>query len=368
MSEPALIVSQSGRITDGLPALASAQGYEPVETLVTDRPEDGKHYLSPATVEDVEQHSSAIDSASLSLVVDGTLHPGQVVDLQARLPSVSVRDTRGAVWERLGGANPVAAARFELRQARVARRAAAGAQRDDATRSPTGTSGRLSSRDRQTQERRAALQQRQEAARKRVETGYTDVDGHVVLLGRVAAPTTDVWAELTHEDGTPEAGRPAQPTTTTTTLGPHTLAVTDTPGVPGDSGFPDWVTAAVPGLTAALERATCVLGVGENCESLGTAVEAQFDATWWSLESATAEAARDALRDVLETAEYALRLPYDDAAHALVSELHDEAAVHATEYDDAIYLRVEVARTAASELRRRTAAVGGAVEALDVSE
>jgi hypothetical protein len=367
MNEPALVVSQSGGVTDGLVSLVSARGYEPVTTLVTDRPEHGEYYLSPATVERIEQRSAGSEQEPL-VVVDGAFHPGQAVDLGTRLRSVTLRDKRSAVWEHLSESNPVAAARFELRKARLERREAAKTQRDGATQSPSGTSGHLAARDQQVQQCQARLETRQKTARQRVRTGYAGVDGRVVLLGRVGAPTTTLWTALTDEAATPVAGRPAQPTTATMRLGPHTLAVTDTPGIPGSVGLPTWLTEAVPGLPAALEQATCVLGVGDRCESLGDAVGEQFDVSWRVVEPAAATPARDALGDLLETIAYAVRLPYEDAAHALVSDLHDRAAVHATEYDDAIYLRVEVAQTWTGELRRRTAAAGGELQPLDAGE
>lgn len=58
--------------------------------------------------------------------------------------------------------------------------------------------------------------------------------------------------------------------------------MTDTPGIPGFGDLPTWLTEAVPGLTTALEQTTCVLGVGDYCDSLGDAVCKRFDVaqTW----------------------------------------------------------------------------------------
>jgi 50S ribosomal subunit-associated GTPase HflX len=76
----------------------------------------------------------------------------------------------------------------------------------------------------------------------------------------------------------------------------------------------------------------------------------------------TAAVARDALQETFETAEYAVQLPYDDTAHALVSTLHDRVLVHTTEYDDdAIYLHVEVAQSAVRDLRRRVSTADGSI-------
>lgn len=367
MTDPALVVSQSGRPTDGLPALVAANGHEPVATLVVDRPEDGQYYLSPATVEQVENHDVA-ERESATLVVDGAPHPGQLADLQARLRSTAVVDTRHVLWARLAGANPVAETRLELRTARVERRRAADAQRDAATRGPSGTSGRLADVERRVEDLRGTLDERQVAARRRVRTGHADADAGVVVLGRVGAPTAALWSALTGEAGASGVGRPARPTTATRAVGPHALAVTDTPGIPGDEGPPEWLTRAVPGLAAALEGATVVLGVGEGHEALLEAAAERFDTRCRSLDAPDADAARAALGDALPTAAYAVRLPYSDDTHALVSDLHDRAAVRETEYDDSVYLRLAVARTATEELRRRVDAVGGELRRLDADE
>ena len=362
MTTPTLLVSQSGQLTQGLSAIVSAHSDGPVTTFVTDRSEDNQYYLSPATVEAVEQCCSDSDDEPAAVVVDGEMHPGQSVDLQTRLSPVTVRDKRAVVWEWLGEVNPVAATRLELQQARIARRAAAAEQRDAAEQGPSGTSGSVEAHDERIQELRATLEERRTAARQRVQTSYSGVDGRAVLLGRVSGPTTSVWADLSETTATATVGRPAQPTTATATVGPHTLAVTDTPGIPGSHGVPDWLHSALPGLTAAIEQATCVLGVGEGCETLLTTVAEEFDVRCRNMPSDTGSAARDALDALLETSEFAVKLPYSDAAHALVSDLHGEATVHATEYDDAIYIRVEVSQTAERDLRRRVSGVDGDVQ------
>jgi 50S ribosomal subunit-associated GTPase HflX len=368
MTEPALIVSQSGRPTRGLPALVAARGHEPVSTSVGDRPEDGQYYLSPATVERIEQRVADRDRDPLTLVVDGTPHPGQITDLRTRLGSVTVVDKRRVLWERLAGENPVAATRVGLRAARIARRRAADSQREAATQGPSGTSGRLAHGEERIHDLRDTLEGRREAARRRVRTSHTAADARVVLLGRVDAPTTALWAGLTGETAASGAGRPARVVTATTAVGPHTVAVTDAPGVPGSGGLPGWLTGAVPGLPAALDEATCVLVLEEGDDSLREAVAERFDAPCRSIDAPDAATARGVLDGLLETATYAVRLPYGDDAHALVSELHDRATVHAIEYDDAMYARIEVARTASDELRRRVSAVGGEVKPLGGDE
>ncbi len=365
MSQPALIASQSGGVTPGLPALVTAGGGDSVATVVTERAEDGQYYLSPGTLEEVEQCASALDDDPLTLVVDGTPHPGQLVDLQARLGSLTVVDRRRAVWEHLADTNPVAEVRVALRQARLDRRRVANAQRDASTEDPSGTSGALDESETRLQRLRDALEREQESARRRVRTSYTDVDARVVLVGRVGAPTTALWATLTDQAATPAPGEPTRPRTATTNIGPHTLAVTDTPGVPGTDGLPDWLTAVVPGLVTALAQARCALVVGGQHATLGQAVARRFGITCRSLDEATPAAAQTVVADCLGTVTYAVRLPYTDDAHALVSALHDEAAVSAVEYEDAIYLRLEASQAADSELRRRISAAGGDTKPLD---
>ena len=365
MSNPALIVTQSGRVTPGLQALVTADGYDPVSTLVTNRPEHGTYHLSPATIEQIEERSSDPGEGQPTVVVDGRPHPGQLTDLQRRLHPMTVVDASRALWDRLAEANPVAATRLNLRKARLAHRQAADAQRAAAPDGPSGTSGRLADTKDRMQALHDTLDDRRETAQKRVVESHTDTDGRIVLLGRIGAPTTALWSTLTGVDTTAAVGRPAQATTATTTVGPHQLAVTDTPGIPGASGLPEWLLEVIPGTSAALETATCVLGVGEGCDRLLQTVTERFETPCRSIKSADATVARTILDEFLDTATYAIQVPYGDDAHALVSELHDRATVHAVEYDDAIYLRVEVSQMAVDELCRRVHAVNGDLKSVE---
>lgn len=360
MGDPAFLVSQSGELTNGLQAIISTQGYDPT-TIVIDGTEDSVHYLSSAAIDRIEQHVSDTTNSYL-IVIDGTMHPGQFVDLQLRLPLATLRDRRGVIWEWLGRENPVAATQFDLQQCRITQRKAATEQRDDATSGPSGTSGELAAAEQQAQQLRNTLESRQAVARQRIQGSYTDVDSQIVLVGKMDAPTTAVWAGLTDQTASPIPGRPAQPTTAITACGPHTLAVTDTPGIPDSDDLPEWFTETVPGMIAAVERATCVLGVGD-CQSLLSVLDDQYGVTCRILTSTDTTTARETLQNVLETAEYVIRLPYSDTAHTFVSKLHEQTTVHAIEYDDAIYVHTEVALSAADWLRRRTLAVDGDIQA-----
>ena len=136
MDGEALIASRTGAITRGLPALVAARGYENVERVVTNRPENKKHGLPPATLDRVVDVVDRTEDAYI--VVDGDLHPGQMLDLRARLPAATVRDRKGAVGGRGRGGDRGAGGGVERRQGRSGRLAAARADRDAAASSPGG--------------------------------------------------------------------------------------------------------------------------------------------------------------------------------------------------------------------------------------
>jgi len=361
MNREALVVSRTGAITPGLPALVAAHGCENVERIITDRPEDGKHYLPPATLDRVTDAMGG--TGEVYLVVDGDLHPGQALDLRERLPAATVRDRKSAVWERLGGANRVADVRFELRQCRVERLAAARADREAAASGPSGSSGRRTDLERRRDELRTRLEERRRAAGERVASGYKGVDGHVVFVGRPGTATTDRWVALTGADAPATAGRPARARTAAVDIGPHTVAVTETPGIPGDGGVPAYLEAVVAGTLEAVQRADLVVGVGTGVDPLVESLSDRTDAV--RRRRSDIDGIREAILGTLETAAYRLHLPYADATHALVAELHDDALVHDVAYDDEVVVRVEVSATAADSLIRRVDDVGGGAEPVD---
>ncbi|PSQ17420.1 hypothetical protein BRD02_03350 [Halobacteriales archaeon QS_8_69_73] len=361
MSRPAVIVSQSGAVTPGLRAVVSASGDDVVETVTVDRREDNRYYLSPPTLDRVETLCDGLEATEPRVVVDGTVHPGQMVDLGERLPSAALQDRRGAILKRLGETNPAAATRFELRRTRIARRAAARDQRDGAADTPSGESGRLAEHDERRGRLRERLDDRQREARRRVDDAYTDVDGHVVLLARGdGTAATEAWTALTGDDADaePAAGRPAGATMATAAVGPHTVAVTDAPGVVAADGFPAWFADAVPGVVAALEQADLVLCSGVDPDGLVATLAERFDGTHEAV-AATPEAVRARVTDTFGAADYVVRLPYGDDAQALLSELHESAAVADVAYGDEVTVRLTVSRSAAESLVRRIEAVGG---------
>lgn len=361
MDGEALIASRTGAITRGLPALVAARGYENVERVVTNRPENKKYGLPPATLDRAVDVVDRTEDAYI--VVDGDLHPGQMLDLRARLPAATVRDRKSAVWERLRGANRIAGVRFELRQCRIERLAAARADRDAAASSPSGSSGRRADLERRRDELRAQLERFRRADGERVANGYRNVDGHVVFVGRPGTATTDCWTALTGTDAPTPAGRPARAKTATADIGPHTVAVTETPGIPGDGAVPAYVEAVAAGTLEAIERADLVVGVGAGTGSLVESLSDQTDAA--CRRCSDIDEIRDTVLGTLDTVAYRLRLPYGDATHALVAELHDDALVREVAYDDDVVVRVEVSAAAADTLTRRVDDIGGGTEPAD---
>ena len=358
--ETALVASRSGGVPDWFEATVAALGYDVTGTLSVDRPEHGRYNLPPGLVDRLAERARTAD---ISLVaVDELLHPGQMVDLDGALP-VTVRDRRGVVWQRLGG---VADDCLALRDCRLERRRAAGAERDSAGQAPSGGGGRVADLDRREQELRARRDECRGAARERVSTAYDGVDARVVLVGPPAARTTRLWAGLTDEPGDPSGPvHPPEPRTAVTTVGPHEVAVTDTPGLV--EGLPAWYTDAVPGTIAALEAADVVVVVseGERFRQL----DERFEATVVSVrEPVDVEAVRARLAAALPSARVELTLPHGDETQALVSWLYDTATVADITYGEGVTATVTVPVDRVTELERRVSRVGGGCERVTPSD
>jgi hypothetical protein len=367
MGNSALIVSQLGGLTPGLRTLISAQGYDPVETVVTDQPEDGRYYLSPSTIDRVADRIAGFDGTYV--VVDGDLHPGQAVDLRERFPAATVRDRSTAFWELLSASNPVAATRLALRQCRIDRRAVAQADRDAAATGPSGLSSRLAECERNQDELQDRLKSRQQAASRRVANEYDGVDGRVVLLSRPGVATTDCWAALTGSVGQRDtatiAGGPTWPITATAAVGAHTVAVTDTPGIPSDDGLLPWVEAVVPGVRTAIQQADLLVGIGSQSDSLVESVAERADTVFQQLPEPDPDLVRTAIDGTLETVAYHLRLPYVNAAHALIADLYDDALVHVVAYDDCIQIHVALSIATIDDVTRRVDTLEGTSQPVD---
>jgi 50S ribosomal subunit-associated GTPase HflX len=375
MTDTAFLASRTGPLPGWFEATVAALGYEPAATLTVDRPEHGRYNLPPGLVDRVARRLGETDAAFLG--VDELLHPGQRVDLEAALPPVTVRDRRGVVWRRLAAANPVAERSLALRDARVERRRVAGAERDSNRQSPGGSGDRVGELDRRCQQLRADLETLRTEARERVTDAHGGVDARVVLVGPPTALSTALRTALTDNDATGDPFGPARPTTTVTTIGPHKVALTDTPGLVAE--LPDWYTGVVPGTLAALEDASAAVVVGERHDPLERccrAVEDRVDgplvpvlpgadspvAGLDPVDGATPGAVRSRLAAVLPSSRLALSLPYGDETHALVSRLHDQVTVHTVEYGETVLLDVEVPAGRVDRLRRRVGELGGESE------
>lgn len=364
MAEQALLASRSGAVADWLEPTLDALGYGLAATLTVESPEHGRYNLPPGLV---ERLGEATAGASL-LAVDELLHSGQLVDLQAELPSVSVRDRRGLVWRRLAADNPVAEQRLARRDVRVERRRAARDARDGDDRS-----AHLEELDRRCQQLRSAVAECRDDQRRQVRNAYDGVDARVTLVGVPTAPTTELWTALTDEPGDAGPFTPPRPATAVTTAGPHEVAVTDTPGLV--EGLPDWYVEAVPGTITALEQSAVIVVVGDSTADFRGALRERFDGT--VLRAVTPAAAAETPETVDRTATGAvlsrvaqalpssrvdLSLPYSDDAHALVSWVHDRTAVQSLDYDDRIRLTVDAPAARTPDLRQRVDRVGGDCE------
>lgn len=372
--------------TPALAALLDRLGVAVVARATQSRPEHGRYGVGPDLVERLR--APCRDRDVDTVVVDGHLHEGQVVDLVDALPVATVWDRRDAVWAGLAaGDNAVAATRRDLRAARLARRRAAAARRDGAADGPGADDGRLADLDRRRDRLEAALAEDRATARQTTLGAYTDVDAHVAVVGPVDAPTSPVWAALGDGPAATTATGPLAPATATTAvtrLGAHDVAAAHGPGLlDGDAA---WYDAAVPDWTAAVERATLLVVVadGTRAEAVGraacdradapavvvTAGPTTFEGSPSTRVAATvargvdaplADRLRAAVADALPTTRLVVTLPYADEAHAVVSRLHDDGAVAEVDYGDRITVRVAVPATATTRLRSRVTAAGGTV-------
>jgi len=384
MTDTAVLASRTGPVAGWFEATVTALGCEPTPALTVDGPEHGRYNLPPGLVDRLAGRLGETDAAFLA--VDELLHPGQRVDLAAALPPVTLRDRRGVVWCRLATANPVAERALALRDARIERRRVAGAERDSDRQSPDGSGNRVGELDRRCQQLRDDIEALRAEARKQVTDthgvtdahGVTDthdgVDARVVLVGPPTAPSTALWKALTGDDATGGPFGPAQPTTAVTSVGPHEVALTDTPGLV--AGLPDWYTGVVPGSLAALEDASAAVVVGERrgplercCRAVDDWVDGPLvpvlpgaDGPVAGREPVDGTAVGSRLAAVLPSSRLALSLPYSDETHALVSRLHDRVTVHTVSYDETVLLDIEVSAGRVDRLRRRVAELGGESE------
>lgn len=343
MAPKALVASREGAVAAGFEAVVSALGYEVTDVLTTDQAENNQYHLPPGLVERLRDRIAETEAEYIAL--DGIAHAGQMVDLGTALQAVTIRDRRGVTWERLAeGENPAAAARLALRERRIERRRAQRDQRAESTTGPSGTSGVVSELDQACERHAEMLNEQQAAQRRRATESYEGVDAHVTVVGPVSAPTTECWEAITGQVGETGPLRPATPTTALAEIGPHTVAVTDTPGLV--AGENDWFADAVPGTVAAIERANVLLVVGGSAEFDGVVVQcSELEEASGSEPDRLDDWREQVIAEIqaqLPTARLAVALPYTDEGHALVSTLHEEATVESVRYDEEIRLMIEI--------------------------
>ena len=367
MTARAVLASRNGSTSEGFEAVVSALGYEIADVLVADRAEDNEYHLPPGMVETLQ--TTIAEAGAEYLAIGGVVHEGQMVDLELALPSVQIRDRRGVVWERLAeGGNSAAQARLALQERRIERRMARHEQRSESTTGPSGTSGTVADRDRACTQQAQTLADEQAAVRQRITESYDHIETHITVVGPLTAPTTDCWAAITGEAVESGPLRPAIPKTALAEIGPHSVGVTVTPGLP--LGEAEWVADAVPGTVAAIERAEVLLAVECADESVSLLPDGKFDGTIIECpapEDPTNPEQRDdwgtrlsaEIQSELPTIELAVSLPYSDEGHAMVSTLHEHAAVETVNYDETIQLVVESPASAAESLGRQIKASGG---------
>lgn len=370
MTARALLASRAGPVTSEFAEIVSQLGYTAEDSLVTDSPEDNQYHLPPGLVETLRECSS--EKGVEFLAIDGIAHAGQMVDLNTALPSMTIRDRRGVILERLaGGGNAAAAARLALRDRRVARRRARRDQRSGSAAGPSGTSGAVSELERACEQQIETLQSEQDTLRQRVSNSYDGIGTHVTIVGTMSAPTTEYWEALTGEQGGGGPLRPASPTTAVTEIGPHTVAVTDIPGL--TAGENEWFVDAVPGTVAAIDRSDILLVV-ESTDDIDRLLPTDgFDGAitrWSGPKEPAKEIGLDRpgnwseqlvaeIQPLLPTTRLAVTLPSTDAGHGMVSTLHEETTVETIEYGDEIRLKIEMPDAAVEQLSQQIKQVGG---------
>jgi len=385
--------------TPGFDRIVEALGYAVDRRVRTTRAEHSRYGVGPATVERLAEVVS--ETGVTYVAVDDDLGPGQLADLAAAVPAATVRDRRGVVSDGLGAAGgSVAANRAEEWTLQVERRRLLNAARAADGESEGAHEDRVADVDRRRQrldEEREALA---EAARRVVETGHEAAGARIVVAETVG---TDVdpspWAALAEAgadgdpgsdaDGDPtRAGEnplaPGEPVTESIPVAAGTVALTAVPPLLRDC--PAWYREAVPGTTAAVERADVVVVTGDaSAASAGVGALRDTDEgpllVWrrddragdtdpsaaglpaeLSVYGGSASGLRERVTALLPTERLSVRLPYDDDAHALVSWLYEHTHVEAVDYDDVVTATLVAFPDAAATVRRRVDAVGGSVE------
>lgn len=359
----------------GIEDVVDALGYELLETVCQERREHNRYNLGPGLV---DRLADRIDAAGVAfLAVDHLVHPGQMVDLAATLPPVTLRDRRGVFREYLAAENPVAALLSTRQEKRIERRAVARDQRDGAAATPDGTGRRLDALDRELDRLDDRIEERVVDRRARVaETNAAD--SYVAVTGPPGAAIGATWRMLTDEplDAAGVLG-PAEPTTTRVSIGCHDVAVTATTAIL--EGLPTWYERTIPGTVAALSQADVVVSVlpaGDSRRATVETITDRFGGTHIAvgeqsagvadLAAETATREDDTLADrigtVLPSERLGVALPQTDESMTLVSWCYDNGQVFEIAYGETVTLTLELPPGLVDELRSRVSSVGGTVD------
>lgn len=315
------------------------------------------------------------------LVIDGILHPGQIVDLSDTLPSVTVCDRRDVILRRLSdGNNQFATMSIELRQCRIDHRRAMQHQRHAATDGPD-QSGRVNELTQRKQTLRNKIETAIADQQQSVKNAYANVDARISVISQIG---TEPAANELYSSITPNIDseitailRPATPMTTVTTIGPHEVAVTRV--TPFITDIPPWYERVIAGTLTILNQAD-VIAIAEannrshtdiepanNIKRLPMNIQQQCkddaEILLWAGESNTDDdSIRADIAAELPDTQVTISLPYTDDAQATVSWLYNNTTVESISYDERIVLTVRVAVTQNDAVQRAVTTVDGTIQ------
>jgi len=344
-----------------------------------------RYGIDPGAIDRLQEIWIKADTRSTQrLIVNGVLHPGQIVDLNNALSSVTVWDRRDVVLRRLSdGNNPLAPTCLELRQCRIDHRRAMQHQRHAATDGPDD-SGQVH----ELNHRKQTLQKKIETAiadqQQSIENAYSDVDAHVSIISSIDAEpvANDIYSRLnpTVDSELTEILRPATPVTTVTTIDPHEVAVTRL--TPLITDVPTWYERVIAGTFKMLTQADVVVIAGiddhthtdnESTDDTATPLMSIISTVEQHCRDNTEILARtseskndtDSIRaDVaaeLPDTRLIVSLPYTDDAQATVSWLYDNTTVESITYDERITITVRAAVSQRDAVQRAVTAVDGSI-------
>ncbi|ERG96924.1 hypothetical protein [Haloquadratum walsbyi] len=345
-----------------------------------------RYGIDPETIDQLQETWIVEDTPmEQQLVVDGILHPGQIVDLSDAIPSITVQDRRDIVLRRLSdGNNPLATICLELRQCRIDHRQAMQQQRHAATDGPDD-SGRVNELNHRKQTLQDSIESAIADQQQLIKNAYSDVDARIGVINPIGTESAAnrMCSALTSDADSQITGilRPVTPVTTTTTIGPHEVAVTRmTPLV---NQIPTWYERVIAGTLEIFDEADVVVTVNSidytqiNNESaddikkpsvsISTVVEqyCRDDTEILSRTGDSDDEVNSIRADVaaeLPDTQLSISLPYTDSAQATVSQLYDDTTVESISYDERITLTVRVAVTQTDAIRRAVTTAGGSIQ------